>query len=234
MMLSSQQSATAPWTKSVILHFSLSLFIVSQFGYVLQTQLKFAQDCYVYFLPSAKPNQVCQRFQGFWRLLPLMLNWTDSVDNNQFWCLFPNNSEMCDDDTEVWTELVGWAKVIIFNDWVHCAFGNVCLVSFPSERSFQLVLHPSSSTITSLNSTLLSVLWFCIYCAQPFFLLPIQPPWFTAPPSSYVQLLAEGSFTALRVPVFYSFQFNASSVSLNRFIQYCNWGNSWEGIRKRW
>ena len=65
-----------------------------------------------------------------------------------------------------------------------------------------------------LTQPLLSVLWFCIYCAQPFFLLlPIQPPSFTAPPSSYVQLLAEGSFTALQVPVFYSFQFNASSVS---------------------
>ena len=233
-MLSSQQSATAPWTKSVILHFSLSLFIVSQFGYILQTQLKFAQDCYVYFLPSAKPNQVCQRFQSFWRLLPLMLNWTDSVDNNQFWCLFPNNGEMCDDDSEVWTKLVGWVKVIILNDWVHCAFGNVCLVSFPSERSFQLVLHPSSSTITSLNST-------SFICSLVLYLL--RSTLFSAAYSA--SLVYSSSFQLCSIAGrglihrFTSSSFLFVSIQrifrlFNQFIQYCNGGNSWEGSGKRW
>ena len=85
----------------------------------------------------------------------------------------------------------------------------LCILSDHFNALCILVCQPSLPS----TQPLLSVLWFCIYCAQPFFLLPIQPPWFTAPPSSYVQLLAEGSFTALRVPVFYSFQFNASSVS---------------------
>ena len=98
--------------------------------------------------------------------------------------------------------------------------GSIVLLAMFALCLFLLSDHFNSFCILvrqpSLPSTqpLLSALWFCIYCAQPFFLLlPIQPPWFTAPPSSYVQLLAEGSFTALQVPVFYSFQFNASSVS---------------------
>ena len=115
-----------------------------------------------------------------------MLNWTDSFDHNQSWCLFPNNGKMCDDDTKVWTKLVGWVKVIILNDWVHCAFGNVCLASLPSEWSFQLALHPSSSTIASLNSTsficslvlylLRSTLFFCCLFSLPGLqlLLPVM------------------------------------------------------------
>ena len=98
--------------------------------------------------------------------------------------------------------------------------GSIVLLAMFALCLFLLSDHFNSFCILvrqpSLPSTqpLLSVLWFCIYCAQPFFLLlPIQPPSFTAPPSSYVQLLAEGSFTALPVPVFYSFQFNTSSVS---------------------
>ena len=97
--------------------------------------------------------------------------------------------------------------------------GSIVLLAMFALCLFLLSDHFNSFCILvrqpSLPSTqpLLSALWFCIYCVQPFFLPPIQPPWFTAPPSSYVQLLAEGSFTALPVPVFYSFQFNASSVS---------------------
>ena len=163
-----------------------------------------------------------------------MLNWTDSFDHNQSGCLFPNNGKMCDDDTEVWTKLVGWVKVIILNDWVHCAFGNVCLASLHSERSFQRALHPSLSTIASLNST-------SFICSLVLYLL--RSTLFSAAYSA--SLVYSSSFQLCSIAGrglihrFTSSSFLFVSIQrifrlFNRFIQYCNGGNSWEGSRKRW
>ena len=178
---------------------------------------------------------ICQRVCQSCYMDLLMLNWTDPVDHNKFWCLFPNNGEMCDDDTEVWTKLVGW--VLIFNDWVHCAFGNVCLVSFPSERAFQRALHPSSSNIASLNST-------SFIC--PLVLYLLRSTLFSAAAYS-ASLVYSSSFQLCSIAGRgLIHRFTSSSflfVSIQRIFRLfksvysvLQWGNrnSWEGIRKRW